>query len=114
MDYMGTAREQTEHMGSIGIVDGLAEDLIIEADSCVGGENYVICRRGEGLRFFGGETADKTGGRFASQAEFRDICGLDEMVDASGKEEFVAARGGGGKDEHFLFRVARWKEAVIH
>jgi hypothetical protein len=101
-------------MGSIGIVDGLAEDLMIEADDCVGGENDVICRGGEGLRLFGGETADKIGGRFAGQAEFGDICGLDEMVDAGGKEKFVAARGGRGKDEHFLFRVARRKEVAIH
>ena len=114
MDYMGTAREQAEHMGSIDIVNRLAKDLMIEADDGVSGENDIVCRGCKGLRFFGGKAANELDGRFTSQKKFGDICRLDNMVDAGGKEKFVAAWGGGGEDEHFSFRVARRKEVAAY
>jgi hypothetical protein len=97
---MGTAREQAEHVGGIGIIDRFTKDLAIKADDCVGTENNIVRSGINGLRLFGSETTYELSRRLVWMSKLGNIGRLDTVINACGKQEFVAAGGGGSENQH--------------
>ena len=55
-----------------------------------------------GICFFAGEADDVGGGVFVGEGVFGDVGGTDFEREAGLGEEFAAAGGGGGEDQHLV------------
>jgi len=102
---MIAAGEGPEHANGVFRILRFPEDVVVKGDGGVGRQDDAAWRLkeepGDGAGFLFRQTLDVVNGRFARTTGFVDGDGLDGMRDAGCGQDFVAARGAGGEDEHF-------------
>ena len=100
-DLVSGAGEQAEHAGGVFSVSGLAKGGLVGSDhDRVGTEDVVVCSGVSRRGFFPGEAEGEGDGVLAGVLLFRNVGGLDGEGVAGLGEDFSAAWGSGGEDEH--------------
>ncbi len=90
-----------EHALRFAEMSGFVQDCVIENDGGIGGEDRGFrFGLGDAHGLFKGKAADIGKRVFVPQARFVDVRGLDGVRQGDLKEQIMAARRGGGEDEH--------------
>src|SRR5437588_11862232 len=98
---MRTTREQSQHAGGIGCIARFTEDFFVDHDDGIRPEHAVLriatrnCQR-----FLPSESLRTLYGQFAIVRTFVDVSGLYREGNTSTPQKFLAARRGGGENEH--------------
>ena len=101
VNVMGAIGEKAEHAFRLGDVSGLVEDGTIQDNGGIGSKRHsagVLAR--DGCSLLQREAADVGNRVFAGVAALIDVGRMDGVPNGNLGQEFAAARGGGGEDQH--------------
>jgi hypothetical protein len=99
-DPVLATRHEPQHLPGPRLVDGLAEDGVVEEHESVRGEDPVIGMAGGGRGgLLAGEAHRRLGARLAGGDRLVDVGRTDRKRDAEVREYLGTAGGSGGEDE---------------
>ncbi len=104
MDAMPPPGEEAQHAAGVFFVPRLAEDFVVQGNYRVGTEDDIAPATLDSASLLFGHAADKFEWQFIWARNFGYGSRPHEVVDSGREQQFVAARGSGGEDQHFSSR----------
>lgn len=101
MDAVLPAGEETQHAAGILFVTWFAEDFVVQENDGIGAEDNIAPATLDSASLFFGHAADKIQRGLTCATDFGHGGRPDDVIDPGREQQFVAARGSGGENQHF-------------